>query len=250
MLDRPVAPKQAHLVPSPSSGVIRNVFDFLYLNDNHQQALGKESAHSEAHLVSSPSSSVIHKAIISVFVPTVSVIVSIISHNGFIIFIAASILVIVNDSLVLDEGITTATVIVAVIIDDSLVLDYGVVSARVSSTVTIIIVDDGLIFNDCIPTLAAVPISTVSTTLIFIAAAAVEVVFELFLVSFPMLLCYRTKVSVNYFLRRAQGWQEPQRTYRLCGLRASTMLLQPIQPLRPQPRMPCCGSSSVELEFE
>ena len=179
----------AHLITSPSSGVFRKVFNFLYLHDNHQQALGKKSARSEAHLVSSPSSSIIHKAIVSVFVPTVSVVVSIVSHNGFVIFIAASIPVIVNDSLVLDEGITTATIIIAVIIDDGLVLDDGVISARVSSTVTIIIVYEGLIFNDCIPTSAAVPISTVSTTLIFIATAAFEVVFELFLVSFPMLLC-------------------------------------------------------------
>ncbi len=34
----------AHLIPSPSSGVFREVFNFLYLYGNYQQVLGKWSA--------------------------------------------------------------------------------------------------------------------------------------------------------------------------------------------------------------
>lgn len=174
-----------------------------------------------AHLIPSPSRGIIYEAIVSVFIPTVSVVaISIILHNScVIVIIAASISVIVNYGLILDDSIIAATiivavfvdngfvlnegvvsgtiVIVAVVVDDRLILNYSVVSTAVSTAVAIIIVDEGLILNNCIPTTAAIPISTVITTLfISIMTTSVEVIFKLVLVSVPVLLCRKTKILV------------------------------------------------------
>ncbi len=107
-----------------------------------------------AHFTASPSSGIVHQAVISIFIS---------------VFIS-----------------TVSIVTVTIILHHSCL--FVVLVASIS-----VIVDDGLILNDGIPTTAVVSSSTVITTLLIsVIAAALEILFELFLVSIPMLL-YRKK---------------------------------------------------------
>ena len=194
----------AYLVLGPSTGVFRNVFNLLYLHDRHQYVFGKSSAQVQAHLIPSPSSGIIHKAIPSVVISAVSIVdILIVLHNGRFAVISATSIAILIDDGVLNICIIAATIVVAVFV---VLVDDGFVSTAVSTTVAIIVVDKGLILDDCVPATAAIIISTVPTTLfISMMTAAVEVIFELILVSLPMLLYVKTTESAMIPWRRVQG---------------------------------------------
>ena len=217
----------ADLIPSPSSSVFWKIFDLLYLINSHQRVIGERGTEGGARLVASPASCIIHEAIVSVFVSPVSAVtISIITHNSrFLVILVSSI---------------------SVIIDNSLVLNYGVVSAAISTTVAIVVIDEGLILNDCVPTTSVISTSTVITTLLIsISTAAFEIFFKLFLVSVPVLL-YLMEALVTWSVGDGEGSERSQVwTYQLCGLRASTRPPQPIQPLLHPPRMPSYDFSAV-----